>query len=68
MDEFQIKLDAKAKYKNKPYDLILKHSYESPNHTLSYAEVSFAKKMYWLKADLISEQPKQLAVEIHLDK
>lgn len=68
LDEFQIKLDAKAKYRNKPYDLILKHAYENPNHTLSYVEVSFDRKMYWLKADLVSEQPKQLAVEIHLDK
>lgn len=68
LDEFQIKLDAHAKHKDRPYALILKHLYESPNHTLSHAEIRYDKKLYWIKANLVSEQPKQLSVEVHLDK
>lgn len=68
LDEFEMKFDAQADYKKQPYALVLKHSEHSINQTVSYAEFKWRKKHYWVSTELLSSQPKQLTVEMHLDK
>lgn len=51
-----------------PYGLLLKYSDRQVNKRSSYAEVKFREKIYHISANLLSGQPKQLNIELHLDK
>lgn len=67
-DDFEIKLDFQVEHAKQPYGLILKYSIQSDHETISFAELNVGEKFYRISANMLSQQPKQLTVEIHIDK
>uniref|UniRef100_A0A7G3AUB2 Putative lipoprotein n=1 Tax=Lutzomyia longipalpis TaxID=7200 RepID=A0A7G3AUB2_LUTLO len=67
-DEYEVFVDCQVDYSGQPYGLSLKYSEQSTYETYTYTEIKWKDKFYWLSANMTSSQPKQLIVEIHLDK
>ncbi|XP_055713060.1 uncharacterized protein LOC129807664 isoform X2 [Phlebotomus papatasi] len=67
-DEYEVVVDCQVDYGGYPYGVSLKYSEQSPYETYTNMEVKWKDRLYWLSANMTSEQPKQLIVEIHLDK
>lgn len=67
-DEYELKFDVNVEYAKQPYGVQIKYSEASDSHTLSYGELRYRDKLYWISADMLLDQPKQLTVEIHIDK
>ncbi|XP_034669576.1 uncharacterized protein LOC117902369 [Drosophila subobscura] len=61
--------DLQAKYGKDPYGLTVQYAANAHNRN-SNAEVRFKVKErdYWINAKLLSEQPKLLQLELHIDK
>ncbi|XP_030377336.1 uncharacterized protein LOC115626195 [Scaptodrosophila lebanonensis] len=61
--------DLKAKYGKDPYGLTIQYASNAHNRN-SNAEIrlNVVGRDYWINAKLLSEQPKLLQVEIHMDK
>lgn len=55
-------------YAKQPYGLLLKYSDLMENKRSSFAELKIRDKIYHIAVNLMSEQPKQLNIELHLDK
>ncbi|GAB0088507.1 uncharacterized protein DMENIID0001_029540 [Sergentomyia squamirostris] len=67
-DEYEVILDCQVDYGGYPYGLRLKYSEQDLFETYTNMEVRWKDKLYWISANMTSNQPKQLVVEIHLDK
>jgi len=61
--------DIQAKYDQDPYGLTIQYAANAHNRN-SNAEVRLKVKErdYWVNAKLLSEQPKLLQLEFHIDK
>lgn len=61
--------DLQAKYGNDPYGLTIQYASNAHNRN-SNAEVRLKvkEKDYWIQSKLLSEQPKLLQLEMHIDK
>ncbi|TDG46759.1 hypothetical protein AWZ03_006806 [Drosophila navojoa] len=68
-NQLLIFFDVQSKYGKDPYGLTVQYTSNAHNRN-SNAEVrlKIKEKDYWINSKLLSEQPKQLQVEIHIDK
>jgi ribosomal protein L20A (L18A) len=67
-DAQEFKFKTIVTYADQPYAVTLKYSEFAPNEKVSYAEVRWQERSYWVKANLTSLQTKQLLVDMHFDK
>lgn len=68
-NQLLIFFDVQSKYGKDPYGLTVQYTSNAHNRN-SNAEIRLKvkEKDYWINSKLLSEQPKQLQVEIHIDK
>lgn len=67
-DEHEFKIDGQVEYGVVPYGITFRNTQNTKIEKISYAEIKWRKQLYWLAANLTSGQPKQLTVDLHIDK
>lgn len=67
-DKLEFKMEAYVEHGTDPYGLIVRKSKPADNQVVSYGEVKWREQVYWVNANMLSGQPKELNIEIHVDK
>lgn len=68
VDQSEAVFDLQTDYAKNPYAIVIKTAIKSEYERLSYAELKFMDKIYSISANMHSQEPKQLFVEVHIDK
>lgn len=67
-DEQEFKVDFQVEHGVVPYGIIVRNTQVTKIEKISYGEVKWRKQLYWVAANLTSGQPKQLVIDVHIDR
>lgn len=67
-DKREFRIDTQVEYGVDQYGLILRNVEENATKLLHHGEVKWKDQTYWVTSTMLYGQPKQLILEVHIDK